>query len=70
MGHIEDFVWKFCVNYLPLSSVTGILAYPIPCCDLVVSEELRIGRWMQLYDAPSGYHRLAVALASQEKLGF
>ncbi len=25
---------------------------------------------MWLYDAPSGYHQLAVALASQEKLAF
>jgi hypothetical protein len=26
--------------------------------------------WMLLYNAPSGYHQLAVALASQEKLAF
>ncbi len=33
---IGDFVWRFCVNYVPLNSVTHIIAYPshvaIPRC--------------------------------------
>jgi hypothetical protein len=28
--NIEDFVWRFCVNYIPLNCVTCIIAYPIP----------------------------------------
>ncbi len=28
--HINKFVWRFCVNYVPLNSVTRIIAYPIP----------------------------------------
>ena len=28
--HIKDFVWRFCVNYVPSNSVTRIIAYPIP----------------------------------------
>jgi hypothetical protein len=63
-------MWKFCVNYIPLNSVTRIIAFPIPCCDSAVSEEFGTGKWVWLYDAPSGYHQLAVALASQEKLAF
>jgi hypothetical protein len=28
--NIEDFVWCFCVNYIPLNDRTRIIAYPIP----------------------------------------
>ncbi len=28
--NIDDFVWRFCVNYIPLNSVTLQIAYPIP----------------------------------------
>jgi hypothetical protein len=68
--HIKDFVWRFCANYVPLNSVTRVIAYPIPRCDAAVSEEFGTWQWMWLFDAPSGYHQLAVALASQEKLAF
>jgi hypothetical protein len=68
--HIKVFMWSFCVNYVPLNLVTRVIAYPIPCCDSAVSEEFGTGQWMWLYDTISGYHQLAVALASQEKLAF
>jgi hypothetical protein len=68
--HIKDFVWRFCVNYIPLNLVTCAIAYPIPRYDSAVSEEFGTGQWMWLYDAPSGYHQLAVAQDSQEKLAF
>jgi hypothetical protein len=66
----EDFVWQFCVNYVPLNSVTRVIAYPIPHCDSAVSKEFGQSQWMWMFDAPSGYHQLAVALPSQEKLAF
>ena len=28
--NIEDFIWQFCVNYIPLNGVTLMIAYPIP----------------------------------------
>ena len=68
--HINEFVWRFCVNYVPLNAVTRIIAYPIPRCDSAVSEEFGTGQWMWMFDAPSGYHQLAVARDSQEKLAF
>jgi hypothetical protein len=68
--HIDDFVWHFCGNYIPLNAVTQIIAYLIPHCNLAVSKEFGTGLWMWLYDAPSGYHQLASALASQKKLAF
>ena len=57
---IADFVWRFCVNYVPLNSVTRIITYPIPCCDSAVFVEFGNGQFLWLFDAPSGYHQLAV----------
>jgi hypothetical protein len=63
--NINDFIWQFCVNYVPL-----IIAYPIPRCNSAVFIEFGTGIWLWLFDAPSGYHQLAVAKSSQEKLAF
>ena len=68
--NIEDFVWRFCVNYIPLNGVTRIIAYPIPRCDSAVYNEFGLGAWLWMFDLPMGFHQLAVALASQEKLAF
>jgi hypothetical protein len=68
--NIEDFVWCFCVNYIPLNGVTQIIAYPIPKCDSAVYNEFGIEAWMLMFDLPMGFHQLAVALASREKLAF
>jgi hypothetical protein len=68
--NIEDFVWRFCVNYIPLNGVTQIIAYPIPRCDSAVYNEFGIGAWMWMFDSPMGFHQLAVALASRKKLAF
>jgi hypothetical protein len=67
---ISNFVWRFCVNYVPLNLVTCIIAYPIPRCDSVVLNKFGNSLWLWLFDAPSGYHQLAVAESSQEKLAF
>jgi hypothetical protein len=67
---INDFFWRFCVNYQPLNYVTRIIAYPSPRCDSAVFVEFGNGRFLLLFDAPSGYHQLTVAIASQEKLAF
>jgi hypothetical protein len=67
---IDDFVWRFCLNYIPLNSVTRLIAYPIPRCGSAIYNKFGQGRWRWMFDAPMGYHQLAVALASQEKLAF
>ncbi len=67
---IDDFVWQFCVNYIPLNSVTHLIAYPIPRCNLAIHNKFGQGKWCWMFDATMGYHQLAVALASQEKLAF
>ncbi len=68
--NIDNFVWRFCVNYIPLNSITQIIGYPIPRCDSMISEKFGLGVLYWLFDAPMGYHQLAVALAGQEKLAF
>ena len=68
--NIADFVWRFCVNYVPLNSVTRIITYPIPRYDSAVFVEFGNGQFLWLFDAPSGYHQLAVEKESQEKLAF
>ncbi len=68
--NIGNFVWRFCVNYIPLNLVTHIIVYPIPRCNSAVFIEFGNGIWLWLFDALSGYHQLAVALSSQDKLAF
>ncbi len=68
--NIDDFIWRFCVNYIPLNGVTRVIAYPIPRCNTAVFIEFSMGRFIWMFGTPMGYHQLAVALASQEKLAF
>ena len=68
--NIENFVWHFCVNYIPLNGVTHVIAYPIPRCDTAVFVKFSMGRFIWMFDAPIGYHQLAVAASRQEKLAF
>jgi hypothetical protein len=69
--NIDDFVWRFCVNYIPsLNGVTCVVVYPNPQCDLEVFTKFSMGHFVWMFDAPMGYHQLAIALMSQEKLAF
>jgi hypothetical protein len=70
--NIDNFVWRFCMNYIPINGVTciSIIAYPIPRCDLAVCNKFGLGTWMWMFDLPTGYHQLAVSPESQEKLAF
>jgi hypothetical protein len=68
--NIDDFVWQFCVNYIPLNGITRIVAYPIPRCDTAVFTEFCMGRNVWMFDMPMGYHQLTVASNSQERLAF
>jgi hypothetical protein len=67
---IDKFVWRFYVNYILQNSVTRMIAYPIPRCDSAINEDFGQGSIVWLWDALMGYHQLAVAKASQEKLAF
>jgi hypothetical protein len=67
--NIDDFVWRFCVNYIPLNQITRQIAYPIPQSDVAVEGAFR-GSWIWLYDAPMGYHQIRTSKEMQEKLAF
>ena len=67
---IEDFVWRFCVNYTALNSVTKIIAMPIPRCDTSVGISCGGSIWKWLMDAISGYNQIRVSKSFQEKLAF
>jgi hypothetical protein len=68
--NINDFVWQFCVNYIPLNDVTRVVAYPVPRCYMAVFTKFSMGRYVWMFDVPMGYHQLAIACARQEKLAF
>ncbi len=44
--NITNFIWRFCVNYIPLNLVTRIIAYLILCCDSVVFNKFGNGHWL------------------------
>ena len=69
VSDIENFVWRFCVNYIPLNQVTRQIAYPIPRCDSAVENSFG-GEWIWLYDAPMGYHQITASKETKEKLAF
>ena len=68
--NIADFVWRFCVNFIPLNAVTKVIAYPIPRCDSAVMLAFGDATWFWLMDAPQGYNQIAVEKSSCEKLAF
>lgn len=68
--HIEDFVWRFCVNYIPLNAVTRVTAYPIPRCDSAVRISFNGFTWLWFMDAIHGHHQIRVDEHTREKLAF
>ncbi len=67
--NIDDFVWCFCVNCIPLNQIRWQNAYPIPRCDAAVEGAFG-GSWIWLYDVPMGYHQIRILKETQEKLTF
>ncbi len=67
--NIEDFVWRFCVNYIPLNQVTHQIAYPIPHCDTAAETDFG-GSYIWLFDAHMSYHQILVSKETQKKLAF
>ena len=68
--NIDNFVWRFCVNYIPLNSVTKIIAMPIPRCDSAVGYSFGESKFRWLTDAVSGYNQIRVSPETQPKLAF
>ena len=69
---IADFVWRLCVNYRGLNSVTLPYSFPIPRCDQAIDNFAPgAGRlfWISV-DAKSGFHQISVRYSDREKLCF
>ena len=66
---LRIFVWRFCVNYIPLNQVTHLVVYPIPHCNAAISNDLG-GSYIWLYNAPLGYQQISASKETQEKLAF
>lgn len=70
--NIDDFVWRMCVSYRGLNSVTKPFAFPIPRCDDAIGS-LHIGPgdiFIITVDARQGYHQVKVRDGDKEKLAF
>ena len=69
---IKDFIWRMCVSYRQLNSVTRPFEYPIPRCDDAISIMV-VGSsciWIITVDARQGYHQVSVRRCDREKLAF
>jgi hypothetical protein len=70
--NIEDFVWRMCVSYRRLNSITKPFQFPIPRCDDAI-DILGVCIGVLLFialDAKQGYHQIAVKHSDMEKLAF
>ena len=68
--NIEDFVWRFCVNYIALNAVTKIIAMPIPRCDSTVSMSCGESKYKWLMGTISSYNQIRVVESLRNKLAF
>ena len=67
---INDFVWRFCISYIPLNQVTKIIAFYIPRCDDAVKHGFGDSTVFFLFDAFTGYHQMKMELESSKKTAF
>lgn len=69
---IDEFVWRMCVSYRALNTVTKPFQYPIPRCDASIDTigEGSVCVYIIVLDCRQGYHQVAVHPDDQEKLAF
>ena len=67
---INDFIWRFCVNYMMVNMKTRVIAYPIPRCNNAVKMETGNAKFCILLDACTGYHQLKMENQSALKTAF
>jgi len=69
---IKEFVWRMCVSYRKLNSVTKPFEFPIPRCDDAITV-LEVGGdaiYIITVDARQGYHQVTVRRIDRDKLAF
>ena len=72
VNDINSFVWRFCVSYRRLNSLTLPFRMPIPtCAEAIENLGPHHGRLFFItLDAGSGFHQIAVADDTMDKLAF
>ena len=70
VNDIQDFIWRFCINYILLNRITRPASYPIPRCDDAVMYGFGSATYFILFDAYSGYHQVRLSKESIEKTLF
>jgi hypothetical protein len=68
--NIDEFIWRFCINYIYLNRITRPASYPIPRCDDAVMYGFGTATFFILMDAHSGYHQVALSPESMLKTAF
>ena len=67
---IAKFIWRFCINYISVNSVTKVWSYFIPRCDDAVEHGFGLAHLFFLLDAFSGYHQVRMDANSSKKTAF
>ena len=69
---INSFVWWFCVSYRKLNSLTPPFKMPIPSCTEAIEDLGPHGGRLYFItlDSRSGFHQIAVADNTMDKLVF
>jgi hypothetical protein len=69
---INDFIWRMCVSYRKLNSVTLPFEYPIPRFEDAIDDfgDSAGKLFFISLDARSGYNQVAVRACDQDKLAF
>ena len=67
---IDQCLWRFCVSYIQLNSITKVTPYPIPRCDDAIQMCIGKAAFKILMNTFSGYHQIKMAAASSSKTAF
>eukprot|EP00957_Ditylum_brightwellii_P159661 12153032-Ditylum_brightwellii.AAC.1 len=67
---IKNFLWHFCVNYIPLNHIMHLITYPIPRCNDAVSIAFGKAILYILLDVFYGYQQIKMEIISSIKTAF
>ena len=66
----DEYIWRFCINYICLNLITKPAEYPIPRCDEAINAGFGAAKYFVLLDAFSGYHQIKIEALSKLKTAF